>query len=300
MSEPGRVRKPHVTSAEAQQFYRRYSTDEDRRRTNVHYEQPVEFFYAITGGTWNVYSGNLWDGASTETASQEAKLDLLAGLMRLRAGQRILDVGCGWGGPLAYLCQRYDVRGVGLTLSPLQRAAALERFARVGVEAVAVERHWRDFDDADGFDAIYTDEVIVHFEDLAGYFAKVRSLLRPGGMMVNKELHFTHPRYAQNLTRIQAYVNELYGATGNYRTLAQELRLVEEADLELRQVHQIPAENYRRTIEQWMANMHARRDRLVELVGADYYRRFRTYLEIARRYIVTGETMTLDVVAARK
>src|SRR5205823_4876414 len=74
-----------------QELFQRYSNQEDAARTNIHYEQPREFFYAITGGEWNVYSCNLWTDATTDTESQEAKLDLLARLMELKPGQRILD-----------------------------------------------------------------------------------------------------------------------------------------------------------------------------------------------------------------
>src|SRR3712207_5325574 len=110
--------------APVQQFYQPYSPEEDKQRTNSHYEQPVEFFYAVTGGKWNVYSCNLWGEVMTDTESQEAKLNLLAQLMQLKPGQRILDVGCGWGGPLVYLSKTYGVQGVGLTLSSLQKRAA--------------------------------------------------------------------------------------------------------------------------------------------------------------------------------
>ncbi len=67
------------------QLYHEYSTEVDQTRTNVHYEQPPEFFLLITGGEWNVYSANLWDpGTETDTQSQAAKLDLIARLAGLR------------------------------------------------------------------------------------------------------------------------------------------------------------------------------------------------------------------------
>jgi len=119
------------------QLYHEYSVEEDQQRTNVHYEQPPEFFYLFTGGEWNVYSCNLWDTATTDTESQEAKLDRTAELARLQPGMRILDVGSGWAGPLTYLCKKYGVTGVGLTLSPTQEQAADERIAQHGVAQVA-------------------------------------------------------------------------------------------------------------------------------------------------------------------
>ena len=114
-----------IEFAPEMEFYQSYSTEEDKARTNVHYEHPVAYFNAITGGRWNVYSCNLWEGTTDDTESQEAKLDLMARLMDLQPGQRILDVGCGWGGPLTYLCQKYKTRGVGLTLSPTQKKRML-------------------------------------------------------------------------------------------------------------------------------------------------------------------------------
>ena len=284
--------------APEQQLFQRYSTERDKEQTNVHYEQPPAFFYAITGGTWNVYSCNLWDGATTDTESQEAKLDLLARLMDLRPGQRILDVGCGWAGPLVYLSTRYGVRGVGLTLSPTQKRCADERIARQGAEVEIVERHWQEYADEEGFDAIFTDEVIVHFNDLGGFFAKAHALLRPGGHFVNKELHFTNSRFKE-ISRMGVFVNEIYGLTGNYRTLGEELTLLDQHGFALDTIHQIPIEHYIKTADRWLSNMHRHREELRALVGPEYYRQFRTYLKIVPQ-LMRSRTMTLDVVASRK
>ncbi len=288
-----------LISATAHQLYHPYSTAEDVQRINTHYEQPPEFFYLITNGEWNTYSCNLWTASTTtETESQEAKLNLLAQLMDLRPGQRILDVGCGWGGPLVYLCQTYGVQGVGITTSPMQRQAAEARLARYGVDIQIVESHWRDFQDGAGFDAVYTDEVIVHFEDLGAYFKKVHGLLRNGGRMLNKELHLTHERYSK-LTRAGAFAHEIYGLTGNYRTLAEELLLTGEAGLEVQTIEQIARSHYKKTTECWIANAQHCRKELEALVGPDYYRRFLTYLKIAR-HGHSSSRLTLDVVVSHK
>lgn len=277
-------------------LWRGFSAAEDRQRTNEHYEKPTRFFTAITGGVWNVYSCNLWESGLDDTQSQERKLDLLAGLLELESGQRVLDVGCGWGGPLVYLAKRYDVRGVGLTLSPTQGEFARRRVRENRVDVEILECHWEDFESDETFDAVYTDEVIVHFNRLDGYFQKVLSLLRPGGRMLNKELHFTSTRWME-VTPAMVFVNEIYGETGNYRTLHEELALVDRAGFTLQHVHQIGMENYVRTAGRWLENMNAHRWELEELVGAQYYKRFRTYLRIARR-IFGGPSMTLDVVSS--
>jgi cyclopropane-fatty-acyl-phospholipid synthase len=297
-SEPHRPRLPKTTFAPEQELYQPLTREEDRERTNSHYEHPVEFFYTLTGGTWNVYSANLWTNATTETESQEAKLDLLASLMDLRPGQRILDVGCGWGGPLTYLASRYGARGVGLTLSALQKGAAEERIAKHGVDVKIVESHWKDYVDDEPFDVVYTDEVIVHFFDLGAFFSKVFGLLRPGGRMVNKELHFVRPKYGE-MTRAMSYINEVFGSTGNYRTLADELTLVLEAGFEVQTIRQMPLREYQTTVDHWSANLKAKRDRMQELVGQATLRQFLTYLQLCH-HIHGGTRMTLDIVVSHK
>jgi cyclopropane-fatty-acyl-phospholipid synthase len=272
--------------------------EEDRQRTNTHYEQPVEFFYTLTGGEWNVYSANLWTGSSSQTESQERKLDLLADAMQLREGMRIMDVGCGWGGPLVYLSTKYGVRGVGLTLSSLQKAAAEERIARHGADVTIVESHWKDYVDDEPFDVIYTDEVIVHFFDLGDFFKKVYGMLRPGGRMVNKELHLVNARHS-DMTRAMSFINEIFGSTGNYRTLAEELTLANEADFDVESVRQMPLLEYQKTIDSWIANIKGSRARLEELVGRETFRRFQTYLTLCH-HIHGGTRMTLEIVTCRK
>jgi cyclopropane-fatty-acyl-phospholipid synthase len=277
------------------QLYHDYSVAEDQERTNVHYELPPEFFYKFTGGEWNVYSCNLWDEAANDTESQEAKLDMTARLAGLRPGMRILDVGCGWAGPLTYLCHKYGCTGVGLTLSPTQKAAADERVARYGVDVDIQVCHWEDFVSDEKFDAIVTDEVIVHFFDLGGFFKKCHSLLTDKGVMVNKELHHLHPRHAV-LERGGEFISQIYGDTGNYRTLAEELQLGYDAGFEMT-VHHLPRRHYEKTIDRWQENMYEHRERIKELLGADGYRNWRIYLKLARR---VQRNMSLDYVVGQK
>ncbi|HUR03718.1 MAG TPA: class I SAM-dependent methyltransferase [Nonomuraea sp.] len=287
---------------DGQGLFQRYSTEEDQRRTNVHYEQPVEFFTTLTGGAWNTYSANLWHpGIETDTQSQEAKLDLLAEHMKLQPGMRVMDVGCGWGGPLAYVCKTYGVEGIGLTLSPKQKAFAEQRMASLGLadRVRIVESHWADFEGVEpgSVDAIFTDEVIVHFNDLGGFFEKAHGWLKAGGRMVNKELHFVHSSY-KTLSRAATLIHEIYGLTGNYRMLSDELQLLDEAGFK-QAVYTIPQWHYTRTAERWVQNMDDNRARLEEVVGAEYFRRFKTYVKIVRKMTVS-ESMTLDVVVGTK
>ena len=285
--------------APTQELYQTYNNAEYTERINFHYERPTEFYYPILGGEWQVYSCNVWDrGVTTETESQAAKLDRMAQHMGLKAGMRILDVGCGWGGPLTYLCRTYGVEGIGLTTSSIQKRAAEERIARYAVNAEIRLSLWQDYTDPRPFDAIYTDEVIVHFNDLRGFFQKAYSLLKEGGMLVNKELHFTHPSYAR-MSRAMLVVHEIYGLTGNYRPLSEELGMLNDTGFEVRTVDQIDLANYIKTAACWHDNMAAHKEQLVAAVGQEFYNHFRAYLKIVGQ-LFRGPAMSLDIVAARK
>jgi cyclopropane fatty-acyl-phospholipid synthase-like methyltransferase len=160
-------------------------------------------------------------------------------------------------------------------------------------------QHWEDFDEPESFDAIYTDEVIVHFNDLQGFFEKCFRLLKPGGMMVNKEGHFTRKEYLTSLSRGEVFVNEIYGFTGNYRTVWEELQMIDEAGFQLSWHHQIDRSHYRKTFDSWLSNMFKNKDRMIEVSSEEDYKRFRIYVKLVRQGF-NSTVPTVDIIAARK
>lgn len=279
-------------------MYRRYAVADEAARVGSHYERPVEFFYPVLGGSWHVYSGLLWEHATSVNEAQEEKLDFLAALMGLGRGQRVLDVGCGWGGPLVYFCERYGVNGVGLTVAEGQYRGAAKRIAASGVQASVVLSHWRDYEPEASFDVVYADEATGHFSDLAGYFGKVFAMLRVGGLMVIRDLHFTHPRHAE-MSRAMVFINELFGETANYRTLAEELAVANGAGFDLVKLRQIDISHYLRTLDAWQQNLRDHREALEAVVGAEDVRRFEAYLRVSKRALRSG-TMTVEATVFEK
>ncbi len=265
--------------------FRPLTKAEDIARTNVHYTLPARFFEVLTGGEWHVYSCNLWPsvgqvGPGGQTASQERKLDLFAEQLELSPGKRLLDVGAGWGGPLLYLCKRYGVRGRGLSLSPVQVEHARAWARRLGVDCQFELCHWQDYQPKEPLDAIMTDEVIVHFSRLGDFFKRAYAMLDDGGVMVNKELHHTHPAYAHAPSEAIRFIDDIYGNSGFYRSLADELTLTNEAGFCVEDVRQLDASNYVATATQWRNNLREAREELVELVGPEVYRNYMIYLSL--------------------
>lgn len=287
------------------ELYQGHDVNADKERTNTHYELDAEFFTLLTGGEWNIYSCNLWDSFDTPinpktiTQAQEAKMDMLADYMQLKPGMRILDVGCGWAGPITYLAYKYDVSVVGLTLSAPQKALAEARIKQYGVDGKIELCHWQEYEDEQGFDAVYTDEVIVHFYDLLGFFNKVYSVLKPGGRMVNKEVHYSRQSYLDALSRGEAFINKIFGETGNYRTLGEELQLVDQAGFEMEWHTQYDIAHYGKTMDSWLTNMHTHKARMIEVSDEETYKNFRIYCKLARGGFNTT-VPKMDIVVSRK
>jgi cyclopropane-fatty-acyl-phospholipid synthase len=280
-------------------LYRSYELDEESQRINQHYDLDPRFYFTFIGGEWNSYSALYWTRDDmTVTEAEESKFDLMAKQMGLKAGMRIMDVGAGWGGPLTYLCKTYGLTGVGLMLSEKQRDAATERAKRYGVDAKFYVTHWENFTDEEGFDAVYTDEVAVHFNDLIGFFRKAWSVLKPGGVYFNKEMHYTHARYTY-MNRAMEHINGVFGFTGNYRLLHDELTMLHDAGFELQSLLQIPIMNYGRTIDGWISRFFQNEKELAAMSDPAYAKAFRKYMKLCRIGFNTN-TMSMDLITGRK
>ena len=290
-----------VTSALGSEpsLYRKYSKEEEKARTNFHYDRSSTFFNCLTGGEWNVYSCNIWDRATNETDSQTQKLNLLATLARLQPGQKILDVGCGWGGPIVYMCKAFGVSAVGLTASSSQKITTEARAAHYGVDVKVVEGHWKDFETDEVFDFIYSDEVLVHIGDLTGFFKKMNALLAGGGIMAHKELHLTHPDYSNNITRGSSFINSIFGETGNYRSIAEELQSLAQAEFEVRGICTIDNWQYKKTIDCWIANTRLNKEAMIAAEGSQFYVDVMKYLKISRAFVMS-RAISIDVISSQK
>ncbi|MCI0396016.1 MAG: class I SAM-dependent methyltransferase [Chloroflexi bacterium] len=297
--EPRVIQPPPVPTG-GNRFYQEFDIEEDTERTAFHYEQDPEFYTTMTGGEWNVYSSLLWEDHFTDvTQAQTCKLDKFAELMELKPGMHIMDVGCGWGGPLVYLCHKYGVTGTGITIVPEQLPTARARAAKYGVNAQFIECHWKNLPEVETYDAIFSDEVIVHFYDLGGFFARCHKILTPGGRMAHKELHLAHSSYSK-LGPASEFVHKMFGYTGNYLTLFQELQLLDENGFKLRQVFDMPMTNYHRTLDAWLQNMFENRERLKEVTTPDFYANFRAMLKACRLIFTRTDYMGMHIVATTK
>jgi cyclopropane-fatty-acyl-phospholipid synthase len=126
-----------------------------------------------------IYSCGYWESANTLEEAQRAKLDLVFRKLDLKPGQRVLDVGCGWGGALEYAAREYGVAGVGVTISREQADYARQRCA-----GLPIEIRLQDYRETRGdFDHIYSIGMFEHVgpKNYRTYMQTMRRCLRPGG-----------------------------------------------------------------------------------------------------------------------
>jgi len=168
-------------------------------RANIvqHYDLGNDFYRLWLDPTM-VYSSAIYDPGETGLEGAQArKIARVADLLDVRAGERVLEIGCGWGALSEHLAHERGARVTALTLSPSQRQWALESAASRGL-ADKIDYRLQDYRDVEGvFDKIVSIEMIeaVGAAWWPAYFRKIASALRPGGRAVLQAITIADDRY---------------------------------------------------------------------------------------------------------
>src|SRR6185437_8805274 len=168
---------------------RRHSSQRDRQAVRFHYNVGNPF-YSLFLDSRMVYSCAYFEtGHEDLDHAQESKLDHICRKLRLKPGERLLDIGCGWGGLIMHAARRYGVFALGITLSDAQAELARERIAAAGLgDRCHVElRDYRQLAREPRFDKISSVGMVEHVGAgrLDDYFASAWGALRPGGLFLN-------------------------------------------------------------------------------------------------------------------
>jgi cyclopropane-fatty-acyl-phospholipid synthase len=249
----------------------------DRQVVRHHYDTGNEFFATFLGGTL-VYSCAYFLHPDEDLdVAQTRKLDLVARKLALSPGDRLLDVGCGWGSMVIHAARHYGVHATGITLSESQAELARARVAEAGL-ADRVEILVRDYREMDGeFDAISSIGMVEHVgrERLGEYFRTLKRVLAPGGLVLNHGIvdrSHTSPR-----ERRRGFVGTYVFPDGDLLSLPTTLEVAEDAGFEARDVEALRV-NYALTLRRWVAALEANRDRAVQSAGDRTYRIWRLYM----------------------
>jgi cyclopropane-fatty-acyl-phospholipid synthase len=188
LAGPAVLRRPPIPSIEASVNGQRHSIARDRQAIRHHYDVSNRFYRLALGPTMVYSCAYFADRGDTLEEAQTRKLDVICRKLRLSPGERLLDVGCGWGSLVIHAAANYGVHAVGVTLSEEQAELGRERVRDQGLEDRVEIRvsDYRELDDGP-FDKIASIGMYEHVGrgELDAYVRTVHELLRPGGLFLN-------------------------------------------------------------------------------------------------------------------
>jgi cyclopropane-fatty-acyl-phospholipid synthase len=282
----GLARPPRRPAAELRPSGRRHSKERDAEAVRHHYDVSNEFFSLFLDDSTTYSCAIFSRGAQTLEEAQEEKLEMVARKLALREGDRVLDVGCGWGSFPLWAATRHGARVVGITLSPPQAERARQRAEAAGV-ADRVEIRVMDYRDLAGerFDAISSIGMVEHVGEVQidEYARTLARLLEPGGRLLNHgiaRLRHTDPDAGPFSERyVFPDAEPLH--------LSRVLLALERAGFVTRHVEEFGAD-YAETLRHWARRLDENLDDAVRLAGPERVRVWRLYLRMARRGFETG------------
>ena len=274
-----------------------HSRARDRAAIGFHYDQPLAFYESFLGDTL-VYSSAYWDdGVDTLEAAQSAKLDYTLRKLRLRAGERILDIGCGWGA-LVIRAAQLGARALGITLSRPQYEEARRRIVAAGLEHRACIE-LRDYRELQGerFDKIVSIGMFEHVgrTRFSQYFRVAFDALRAGGLFLN---HAIADRSGERSGRTRGFLARFIFPDGELVPISDALGFAERAGFEVRDVENL-REHYVRTLRAWVANLERNRAQAIAAAGEASHRLWRLYMAGSAQGFATGRLGIFQTLLAK-
>jgi cyclopropane-fatty-acyl-phospholipid synthase len=274
---------PKRPDSELRPSGKRHSKERDARAVRHHYDVSNEFFELFLGPTM-VYSCAIWRDGEMKTLeeAQEEKLDTVARKLQIKEGERVLDVGCGWGGFPLWAATKYGANVVGITLSPPQAEKARQRAEEAGV-ADRVDIRVMDYRDlpslGEKFDAIASIGMVEHVgsANIDLYAETLASLLDSGGRLLN-----------HGITRLRHTDPEAGDFSERYvfpdaapLHLSRNLLALERAGFIAHHVEDF-GPDYAKTLKHWAQNLDDNLDEATRLAGEERIRVWRLYLRMAK------------------
>lgn len=257
----------------------RHTRKIDAEAIAYHYDVSNEF-YSLWLDSNMVYScGYFHHEEDTLEAAQRQKIDRILTKLRVRPGDRLLDIGCGWGALVLRAAEKFGARAVGITLSRNQFELAQERIREAGL-ADRCEVRLEDYRDVSGtFDRIASVGMFEHvgLKNLRGYFEKIRELLADDGIVMNHGITSADPDSAESPWGGGDFIERYVFPHGELPHIGLTLKEMAAAGLE-----PVDVENLRRhyalTLRHWTDRFESAGERLRELAGEKRWRIWRMYL----------------------
>jgi cyclopropane-fatty-acyl-phospholipid synthase len=276
----------------------RHSAERDRAAVRYHYDVGNDFFALFLDRSMTYSCALFRDGAKTLEEAQEAKHELVCQKLGLRAGERVLDVGCGWGSFAMHAASRHGVSVLGITLSEEQARLARERVVAAGLSAQVEIRlcDYRELREAP-FDAISSIGMVEHVGErmIDTYARTLAGHLRAGGRLLNHGIASLTLDYD---AAGDAFTNRYVFPDGEPLHLSRIQGAFEHAGLVTKHIEGF-ARDYAITLSHWARRLDESLERAIAIAGEERTRVWRLYLRAARAGFETGFTAVYQVLAAK-
>jgi cyclopropane-fatty-acyl-phospholipid synthase len=316
----GLMKPPPIPASELRPRGRRHSRERDARAVRHHYDVSNDFFALFLDesmtyscalfsreldsleGSWGTHPQTEHDtGRSRPTLeqAQAAKRELICKKLALQEGERVLDVGCGWGSFVIHAAANHGVQAVGITLSPAQAELASRRVAEAGLED-RVEIRVADYRDlgaaGEGYDAIASIGMVEHVgaNQIDLYARQLAGLLQPGGRLLNHGIS----RLRHGESEAGPFSERYVFPDAAPLHVSRVALALERAGIEPLHIEGL-REDYAETLSHWIERLDANLDQAERLAGAERVRVWRLYLRAARNGFRTGFTSIFQILGTR-
>ncbi|HTV82426.1 MAG TPA: class I SAM-dependent methyltransferase [Acidobacteriaceae bacterium] len=277
-----------------------HSRRRDRASISYHYDQPTEFFRPWLGPTLAYSCAYFQKESDTLDTAQEQKLDLVCRKLRLQPGERLLDIGCGWGSLILHAAGRCGAEADGITLSREQANVTRQRIAGSGLGNCCrvTLRDYRELDPAQRiYDKIASVGMSEHvgLKNLPRYFSLAYRLLQTGGVFLNHAIARSAgyaPRDSDSFIRRYVFPD------GELVTLTDTIAAAENAGFEVRDVENL-REHYARTLRCWVEGLRRHRAALQERVPEKTYRIWLLYMAGCAAAFRSGDIAIYQVLLSK-
>jgi cyclopropane-fatty-acyl-phospholipid synthase len=277
-----------------------HSKSENWASISFHYDVSNEF-YRLWLDEEGVYSCAFFTSPDESLDQvQRNKLEHICRKLRLQAGERMLDIGCGWGALICWAARHHGVRAHGITLSRQQFDHAQQRIQAEGLQdLVTVElRDYRDLAGQDVFDKVSSVGMFEHvgLANLATYLATVARVLRPGGLFLNHGI--THDEEGWKKTVTTEFINRYVFPDGELDCISNIQLGMERAGFEIHDVEGLRP-HYALTLRHWVRRLEANREAALREVDEATYRVWRLYMAACALDFESGGTGIYQILASK-
>ncbi len=275
----------------------RHSLGRDAEAIHHHYDVSNRFYELVLGPSMTYTCAVYPTAGATLEEAQFAKYDLVARKLDLQPGQRLLDIGCGWGGMVRHAAREYGVSVLGVTLSREQAAWAQQKIKEERLDHLAEVRFldYREVEET-GFDAVSSIGLTEHIgvRNYPAYFGFIRDRLRPHGRLLNHCI----TRHHNATTRTGAFIDRYVFPDGELTGSGKIITEVQNAGLEVWHEENLRP-HYAKTLAGWCHNLETHWDECVAEVGEGTARVWGLYMASSRLAFERNEIQLHHVLATK-